>query len=254
MYYANVENKEIDNQLTIDENGVPNFYLYNYKGGGFLIVSAEYGEMPILANDMGSVFPAKGEQINAGLGMWLLETNGRIKAIREGKIKPSEGAIDIWNELQKDTYKTDFRRVTIDDIRRNVGKAVSRDTRELPRTYNCNSTAWSASTQVGPLTTTKWNQGCGYNFLVPENPFGDCEHAPAGCVAVSMAQIVRFHSFPASSTIDYSTLPDELPRTNVSSSVAKMIAHFGGMVQTSYNTSNSTGGSGANTANVESAL
>ena len=36
MYYENVDNKPIDNQLTVDENGVPYFYLFNYKTAVFL--------------------------------------------------------------------------------------------------------------------------------------------------------------------------------------------------------------------------
>jgi hypothetical protein len=245
MYYGNVENKEIDNQLTIDENGVPNFYLYNYKGGGFLIVSAEYGEMPILANDMGSVFPAKGEQINAGLGMWLLETNERIKAIRAGKIKPSKGAEDLWNQLKNNDFKSPFKIVTPNDIRRNGNNALPR-WEEDGSSDQCGTFAWT-NTQVSRLMRTTWGQGCGYNYFTPPLA-GPCNHAYTGCVATAMAQVVKYHNFPTSG--NYAALADEVYAFETNSPVAMLIYDCAQKVNMNYGSV----ASGTQTSNIESAL
>jgi hypothetical protein len=245
MYYANVENKEIDNQLTIEENGVPNFYLYNYKGGGFLIVSAEYGEMPILANDIGNVFPAKGEKINSGLGMWLLETNERIKAIRAGKIQPSKGADDVWNQLKNNDFKSPFQIVTPADIRRSGNNAQLR-WEEDENGDVCNTFSW-ANTQIGPLMTTKWGQVCGYNYFTP--PLGGpCGRAYTGCVATSMAQVIKYNNFPTSG--NYAALPNEVSASETNSPVAMLIYDCAQKVGMDYGSVSSV----ANTGNVEGVL
>jgi Peptidase C10 family/Spi protease inhibitor len=250
MYYENVDNKLIDNQETVDENGVPYFYLFYYKNGGFLIVSAEYGDMPILANDVSSIFPAKGEKINAGLGMWLIDTRERIKAIREGKIQPLEASTAMWSDFKNNTFKATFKHITLDDIRRDKGKVELRDTRELPNGNGCSSLTWT-NTQVGPFMTTKWGQGCGYNSLVPSDHLATstCSYCPTGCVATAMAQVVRFHNFPLG--YNYAAMTNSVAAFDFSNrEVAQLMADCGTWVGMDYGTY----ASGANTARVEGAL
>lgn len=64
-------------------------------------------------------------------------------------------------------------------------------------------------TQVGPLLNTIWNQGCGYNQLMPTitcNPGAPCGRAFAGCVPVAMAQVMRFHTHPGG--YNYGNMPN----------------------------------------------
>jgi Peptidase C10 family/Spi protease inhibitor len=248
VYYENVDNKPIDSQITADENGVPLFYLFNYKNGGFLIVSAEYGDMPILANDVKNVFPAKGETINAGLGMWMIDTRERIKGIRAGRVKPSEVASAMWNDFKNGTFKATFKYTSIDDIRRNGNKAESRDVRELPNSgsgTNCGAYSWNNS-QVGPFMTTKWGQGCGYNDLTPIMVYNNyCSHAPTGCVATAMAQIVKF-SHPSNMNYDFNNMLDN----SGTPATSKLMYDCGRAVFTSYGYKSSN----ADTYNVENWL
>ncbi len=51
--------------------------------------------------------------------------------------------------------------------------------------------AWGAV-----LTTTTWDQASPYNLYAPEVNWGS-SRAPAGCVAIAMAQILRYHGRPA---------------------------------------------------------
>ena len=56
--------------------------------------------------------------------------------------------------------------------------------------------------EVSPLLTTRWTQRGYYNNLCPYDITcsGDAlnYHVPAGCVAVAMAQIMKYHGYPAS--------------------------------------------------------
>lgn len=53
---------------------------------------------------------------------------------------------------------------------------------------------------VGPLLTTSWNQGCGFNSLLPTKDCtgsGYCNKALAGCVPIAIAQVMKYHGYPA---------------------------------------------------------
>ena len=54
-----------------------------------------------------------------------------------------------------------------------------------------------SGTSVGPLLTTKWDQGTYYNSLCPENTNHYSGHVWAGCVATAMAQIINYWEYPA---------------------------------------------------------
>ncbi len=53
--------------------------------------------------------------------------------------------------------------------------------------------------QVLPLTSTTWNQGCYYNESVPTISGGQCGKAYTGCYATALAQILKFHNYPLNS-------------------------------------------------------
>lgn len=48
---------------------------------------------------------------------------------------------------------------------------------------------------LGPLLITNWNQSPYYNDMCPTNSSG--EHAVVGCVAVAMAQVMKYYNYPA---------------------------------------------------------
>ena len=50
--------------------------------------------------------------------------------------------------------------------------------------------------RVEPLLKTNWDQGWPYNSMCPENPLGPGGHANAGCVAIALAQIMKYHEWP----------------------------------------------------------
>lgn len=56
-------------------------------------------------------------------------------------------------------------------------------------------------TPVAPLMTTKWGQGYPYNDMCPrisgDERDQDSPHAPTGCVATAMAQILNYQQYPS---------------------------------------------------------
>lgn len=56
---------------------------------------------------------------------------------------------------------------------------------------------------VTPLLMTTWDQRCYYNDSCPSDPLAPayyCGKAPAGCVATTLAQILRYHKWPLTGT------------------------------------------------------
>ncbi|HAN40789.1 MAG TPA: hypothetical protein DCQ12_02560 [Candidatus Cloacimonas sp.] len=50
--------------------------------------------------------------------------------------------------------------------------------------------------EVRPLIDVKWNQGWPYNELCPSDPNGSGGHVPVGCMAVALAQMMKYWNRP----------------------------------------------------------
>ena len=73
-------------------------------------------------------------------------------------------------------------------------------------------------TPVTPLVTTKWGQGTPFNNYAPSLKLYDGRKAPAGCVAIAMAQIMNYQKYPASAQFEghyYQEGSDEIFQGNV---------------------------------------
>ncbi len=58
--------------------------------------------------------------------------------------------------------------------------------------------------QVLPLLSTTWNQGCNYNDSCPPDGAGPCGNVYTGCNATAIAQILKFHQHPVNGWGSYS--------------------------------------------------
>jgi len=89
---------------------------------------------------------------------WLGTYKEQILYVKENKLKAEQIVTDEWNRLNV------------------LAKSFSpqKDTKD-----------------IAPLLETEWGQGYGYNDYTPEN-------TPVGCVATSMAQIMKFWNYPTS--------------------------------------------------------
>ena len=122
---------------------------------------------------------------------------------------------------------------------------------------------------VEPLLTSRWAQDCYYNKDCPVDNSGPCQHVPAGCVAVAMAQIMYYHQFPVKgngsksyscppygtlsanfgqTTYQWDKMADHLVEYNTA--VAQLISHCGISVEMHY----SPNGSGAGNRNALNAF
>lgn len=96
----------------------------------------------------------------------------------------------------------------------------------------------SVVAQVNPLMNTEWDQGCGFNDNVPGycTEQGTCGHPLTGCVAVAMAQVIRYWgsknpSFTTPFNYTWSNMPTG---TASSSETARLMYDAGREVQMNY--------------------
>ena len=209
------------------------FYIFNIKGQkGFIITSAQDFIRPILGFSDDQNIDYK--NLSPSLKYLLDGYSKKIQKGIENKEKASEKVQQIWQNLE------------ISSIKR---------TSVVENTY---------------LLLTTWNQSPYYNDLCPTNSSG--EHAVVGCVAVALAQEMKYYNYPnvgASSstwedkygnvrkkaTIYYSkeeykwyNMPNALRNKNLD--LAKLMYHCGHAVRMSWEVESS----GSYTWNIPGAL
>ncbi len=154
-----------------DENGENLLYITNYKGGGFVILSADNRLSPVLAYSENNEFRTNTNEYSSGLVEWLSATKEDVKFIRRSKTLQSEKVRKQWENIT--VYKL------IDE----------------PEQGDCQN----EYERVGPLLSTKWYQKCGFNDFMDSlncSTSLPCGKAYAGCVPVAMAQVMKYHNHP----------------------------------------------------------
>ena len=188
-------------------------YVVNYENGGFMVMSADNRIAPVLAFSESGELPL-GEELPDGLVEWLEETSLYVEEVKKSDLKQSGNVKDAWapQAIQRAISIGD---PNIDGIDKN-GECTS--------TYKV----------VEPLLKTTWGQGVGYNDLVATNILtGQCSaysngKPPAGCVAVAMAQIMKYHQHPKS--YNWSAMFDNTG----SNETARLMADIGSKVKMKY--------------------
>lgn len=151
----------------VTENGKASFHVFNGTSGGFVIVSASDLTSPILGYAETGAFNT--ENIPDGLAYFL---NGYGQSV------------DFAEENLK---KADF--------------VIAQEWVNLER---CGKTQALRSVVVEPLVATHWDQDCYYNAYCPKDDEGPCHCALAGCVATSMAQVMKYWNYPEHGTGSHS--------------------------------------------------
>ena len=217
------------------DNNIAAFYVFN-TADGFVIVSADDCETPIIGYSREGRFDPNNVPIQ--MEDYLHDFIARIQYGIEKHIEADEATAKQW-EMAKTTGKLNDSKST---------KAVA------------------------PLLTDKWNQGCLYNSLCPTMS-GPCGHAEVGCVAVAMAQIMRYWGYPTTgwgthsytnagltlsadfgnTTYDWEHMPDSLTENSSEAeieAVATLLYHCGVSVEMNY----SPNGSNSNSSKIPDAL
>ena len=209
----------------VDSIGQNTIYICNYTQNDsvkYALVPGDTRDEPIIAYGNDSFAT---EDIPEGLADWLIEKVAYVSFLREQNIEQWGGVAELWQDM-----------VIYPDEDTSGGG-----------TGDCNGGFYY---QYGPLIVTNWGQGCSYNDFCPtESELGcsvlPCDRAHTGCVATAVAQVMRYHGFPANHAghnYTWATMPNTSGNTNV----ARLMRDIGDEVNMDYDCD----GSGANTSAV----
>ncbi|MBI9055998.1 MAG: C10 family peptidase [Bacteroidales bacterium] len=177
------EKKEIKEIKVIKNKEEPYFYIMNYKDGkGFIVLSADKRCMPILAFSHEGSFNI--ENITGGLADWIEESKFYVKSMKADTSKKIFFNKKLWDGITGITAPP-------------VGDDPVPNPEDPPAPI---------TTTKGPLLSTIWCQGCGFNDQCPYNVNGPCYRARAGCITIAMAQIMNYHEYPT--YYDWDAMPD----------------------------------------------
>ncbi len=153
----NFNNKEvIFSELSENKN----FYIFTFSTGGFVIISADDRIQPVLAYSFDSEIVKT--SLNPAIYVLLESYENTVKNLLNNKLISLERN-PIWDEIKSNDFRR-YRKKTFDFI--------------------------------APLIKAKWGQGGGWNRFCPDDPAAYGGHAPVGCVAVALGQILSYWDYP----------------------------------------------------------
>jgi hypothetical protein len=139
------------------------FILNDTLNNNFTIVAADERVWPIIGYSLEGRYNEKDQP--PAFVEWLENMKKRIEYIKLNNIQPESSVSQQWDNLSSPNFKSA-----------------------------------EVLTEVTPLLKTTWNQGCYFNALCPADGSGPCSHVQTGCVATSMAQIMKYWSYPTTGT------------------------------------------------------
>lgn len=254
---------------TIEKDGKPLMYVVNYDEGGFVIVSATRDYLPILAYSEDGFFDVS--SVEGGLSLWVDETMAAVETSGEQADSVRTSMNRLWRAYEEDGTKAPVSAISTRSTSSTGFDACVERCEELTNEYwddgwtftsldnaryafeeagfldvynqicysaEFNHSALSSSvvgwkmgssTEVyGPMLQTQWHQGSPFNDL--------CGGNPAGCGAIAVAQVMKYHEFPQQ--ISYNGYPftwESIPNSaNSSSNQSKLIKAIGVTTNTRY--------------------
>jgi hypothetical protein len=166
-YFATYSGKSllnVESSFSKSFDGITTYYVFNFTGGGFVVVSADDIAIPILA------------QSNEGFVEYEI-TNPATRFMFESYSK--EIAHAVASNMDNTESVSEWDRILNNEI-------------DAP------------TMDVAPLTTTIWDQGQWYNYYCPSAAGGPGGKAWAGCVATTMGQVMKYYNFPAKGVLSHS--------------------------------------------------
>ncbi len=149
--------------IIISDNGLPVIYVFETTDRpGFIMISADYSVYPVLGYSFESYFNEP--SVPPVFTDMIADFSTQITMARTLKQDPSAAATEDWEYYANPMFNKSDKKVRA----------------QLP------------------LLQTRWDQGCYYNALCPEDINGPCGFVYAGCVATAMAQVMKFHNWPHS--------------------------------------------------------
>lgn len=213
----------------------PAYYVINYEDeNGFIILSADSRTPVVLAFSEAGNFEINNEMPPA-LIEWMKNTEEMVYSVRNGEIEPLAPSIRplLCEAIQSLPLKEETNNETSTTYRIDP----CNDDNQPNKPVDC-----MKQTKVGPLLETTWHQQGAFNDQVPY--YCGYDQAPAGCVAISVAQVMYYHQHPTQ--FNWSAM-DLMHGTSES---ARLIADIGYKVGMNYD----CGGSGAYNSDIPKLL
>ncbi len=165
---------EVHSVFTLTEGGLTTCFIVNLQPSGVVAVSADDVAVPVLMYSESGRYD--GTSMPDGLATMLQSASREIAwAVNTGVEAPVETALK-WRELL-----------------------------ETNGSSSSHFGGGASTMAVSPLLPTTWNQNSPYNiFCPPTSTGGSGGYVYAGCVATSMAQIMRYHNAPTTGVGTYS--------------------------------------------------
>jgi len=212
-----VTTRQIADVLAFPDNTNPSFYIFNYVGGGYAIISADKRVQPILAFSNTQNFKYS-NTISWGLSNWLTVNDKNMKLLKNSPaLKAPKSVTALWAEVASQAAPgTVFREMP-------PPPCVSYD---------------STIAMVGPLLQTHWGQGYPYNGVTGYL---------TGCEATAMAQVMYYWQTPTSG-YDWADMPlinTNAPSAAGNASVSQLMSDIGHSVSMIYGFSESTAATSA---------
>ena len=236
MFSKRSSKKQIYKIKSIGENkNNPSYYIVNYEDGGFIIVSSDKRMYPILAFSAENNFDLNSENYPDLLVNWLFEQDKYVNDLRRGKVKEVFNFDDHWKINSIENY-------ILTSNKKNTALKTSQGRNYTPISSH------------GPLISTRWGQGVGYNNFAPYKNCSkyDNGRTPTGCVATAMSQIMKYHNYPNS--YNWSIMPNQVYSLTDTSSGANEISRLMRDVGNSVGMDWGCESSGAKTKDVANAL
>lgn len=194
--------KKVENIYSLKKRSdLPEMYIVNYEKGGFLIVSADKRLNKILAYSEKNSFPIDETiEIPEGLTNWV------------------DGYAFLVDSIRKYNIENFFENSNTINLRTKSGVDGELPLGEWGACHEgqsdiryCQKHGFELEPYfyfVPGMIHTNWDQGVGYNNLLEDIGCGFYSNGrpPVGCVAVAMAQIMRFFDLP--SYFDWRAMPN----------------------------------------------
>lgn len=201
----------------------------NYEEDGFIIISGDMREQPVLAYSEVGTFDFEKETLPDGVLSWLIDSAKAIGDIRDKS--------EITGKSDK-TFDTSLVYRNPCEMQKSLGQLASKCDDDGP--------CQNQYTNYPRLINASWNQGNGFNNTLPNLGCSSTGgRPPSGCVATAIGQVMRYHQYP--SGYNWSAMPLSQFGSN---DVSILLEDIGTAVNMSY----SCGGSGAATADGATAL
>lgn len=184
-------------QTVSDErDGQPSLYVFNFQGGGFVLVSADKRQLPIAGFSEEDDFDALGlttGQAPDGVRGHVSHAKEYLHDIRTG------GAAPVTNAKNFEQFRDHLSRAKPGD---------GNDNFTIPDPDTCLD-SYAHTYELNFLA--KWNQDCGWNDEAPTASGGPCGRAWAGCTAVATAQVMKYYAYPPS--LNWAAMSNDVPQS-----------------------------------------